>query len=113
MLLSQKFANTHSTKALRDYFAVTESHPNPATLVLPPGTDFWGEFFQVFWSIFLSFFLQIYLEYSSTKVLVVLPPADLRWLFSNSSFTILNMIQCSLSFSDGDTEFDNRNGWEE
>ena len=64
MFLSQKFANTHSTKALRDYFAVTESQPNPATLVLPLGTDFWGEFFQVFWSIFPSFF-QIYLKYFS------------------------------------------------
>ena len=32
MFLSQSFANTHSTKALRDYFALAESQPTPATL---------------------------------------------------------------------------------
>ena len=38
MFLSQKFANTRSTKALRDYFALAESQPTPATL--PLGPDF-------------------------------------------------------------------------
>ena len=33
MFLSQTFANTHSTKALRDYFALPESQPTPATLI--------------------------------------------------------------------------------
>ena len=33
MFLSQKFANTRSTKALRDYFALTESQPTPGTLI--------------------------------------------------------------------------------
>ena len=33
MFLSQKFANTRSTKALRDYFALPESPPTPATLL--------------------------------------------------------------------------------
>ena len=32
MFLSQKFANTHSTEALRDYFTVAESQPTPGTL---------------------------------------------------------------------------------
>ena len=32
MFLSQKFANTRSTKALRDYFALAESQPTCATL---------------------------------------------------------------------------------
>ena len=32
--MSQKFANMRSTKALKDYFALTESPPTPATLVL-------------------------------------------------------------------------------
>ena len=30
--MSQKIANTRSTKALRDYFALAESQPTPATL---------------------------------------------------------------------------------
>ena len=33
MFLSQKFANTRSTKALRDSAAVPESQPTPATLL--------------------------------------------------------------------------------
>ena len=32
MFSLQKFTNTRSTKALRDYSAVTKSQPNPATL---------------------------------------------------------------------------------
>ena len=32
MFLSRKFANTRSTKALRDYFALAESQPTCATL---------------------------------------------------------------------------------
>ena len=32
MFSLQKFTNMRSTKALRDYFAVTESQPTPATL---------------------------------------------------------------------------------
>ena len=34
MFLSRKFTNTHSTKALRDYFALAESQPTSATLVI-------------------------------------------------------------------------------
>ena len=34
MFSLQKFTNTRSTKALRDYFAVTKSQPTPATLPL-------------------------------------------------------------------------------
>ena len=33
MFLLQKFANTRSTKALSDYFALPESHPTPGTLL--------------------------------------------------------------------------------
>ena len=33
MFLSRKYANTRSTKALRDYFALHESQPTCATLV--------------------------------------------------------------------------------
>ena len=33
MFLSRKFANTRSTKALRDYFAHPESPPTSATLI--------------------------------------------------------------------------------
>ncbi len=32
MFLSRKFANTHSMKALRGYFALAESQPTSATL---------------------------------------------------------------------------------
>ena len=32
MFCRQKFGNTCSTKALRDYFALPESQPTPATL---------------------------------------------------------------------------------
>ena len=35
MFLSRKFANTRSTKALRDYFALAESQPTSATLLKP------------------------------------------------------------------------------
>ena len=34
MFLSRKLANMRSTKALRDFAAVNESQPTPATLVL-------------------------------------------------------------------------------